>query len=87
MKMSKYQRRPDLEQAMKEQYKDDFEVMFKPVNQNQYLIQINHKGKSATLNEHMNNGLTKFVILTTDKSITYKKYFEAELDAVEYLRS
>jgi hypothetical protein len=84
--MSEFVRRLDLEKAVEEQYKIDVEVYHKVIDSDDYEVKITKGNLNALLHEHMKNGLTKYVILTTDKAITYKKYSEAEEDAIEYLK-
>ena len=79
--------RPDLAEEVEKQYgltctveKDNLD------SSTDYEITIEANGRVALLHEHMKNGLTKHVVLTTDHSMTYKKYHEAEEDAVAYLK-
>lgn len=71
---------------VKKVYDLDCEVWRKIIDSNDYEIKIIANGKEVILHEHMSHGQTKFVVLTTDKSTNYKKYHEAEEDAIEYLK-
>lgn len=77
---------PLLEAEVKKQYGIETTIIFTRIDSDDYEVSISANGKTAILHEHMRNGLTKHVILTTDKVLTYKKYNEAESDAIEYLK-
>jgi hypothetical protein len=87
MKTDDFVLRPDYAVAVKDKYNIEAYVEKKTIDSCSYQIRISVGDKIAILYEKMKDGLTRVAILTIgEESTTYKKYHEAEEDAVAYLK-
>ena len=85
--MSSFKRRENLENAVKDRYGIDITVQHRTISQDEYQIKLLSNGKEALLQEKMEGGLTKHVLLTIEGHTTkYDQFHKAELKAIEFLR-
>lgn len=85
--MNDFERRVELDDAVKEQHGVKPKVYRKRISGNEYTILISHNGKDVYINELMDKGLTKRVILTFNgEEKQYKTYIQAENEAISIIK-